>query len=77
MFYKTANHDERLYAKRLWLIGFAYAFLVAVLLQLVVLPYVLPSMHLEHGLMRGFDFHTFHLQSHDDSHCTGSAAAPG
>ena len=39
------------WAWRLWCIFFAYSALVALLVQLVVLPYILPAIHDGHGLL--------------------------
>jgi hypothetical protein len=47
-------------AWQLWLGVFAYAALVAAVLQLVVLPYVLPDLHEGDGLFAGLDSHAYH-----------------
>jgi hypothetical protein len=50
---------------RVWLAFFAYAAAASVLVQLVLLPHVLPAWHAGHGLMAGQDslyFHTAAVQ---------------
>ena len=46
----------------LWLgvLSFAFAALVAVLIQAVLLPHVLPRLHAGHGLLVGGDWIMFH-----------------
>lgn len=45
---------------KLWIVFFAYAAVVAFLLQLVVLPYIFPQWHAGNGLMIGGDSTYFH-----------------
>lgn len=47
-------------AARVWLATFAYAAGAAVLVQLVLLPHLLPAWHAGHGLLVGGDWVTFH-----------------
>ena len=49
--------------RRLWLLFFAYAAIVALLVQLVLLPYVLPGLHAGNGLLIGGDWIGFHHQA--------------
>jgi hypothetical protein len=43
-----------------WAITFGYAAVSALLIQLVVLPYLLPAWHAGHGLLTGGDWIAFH-----------------
>ena len=45
---------------QLWLAGFLCAALVAVTVQFVVLPYLVPELHGGHGLLEGLDSQAFH-----------------
>ncbi|MFC2081635.1 hypothetical protein ACFLR0_00440 [Candidatus Bipolaricaulota bacterium] len=51
----------------LWLGLFAFVLLVGLLIQLVVLPHVLPSFHAGDGLFVGGDWITFHREAVDMS----------
>jgi hypothetical protein len=48
---------------RLWLLFFAYAAIVALLVQIVLLPYAFPGLHAGHGLLIGGDWNSFHRQA--------------
>ena len=50
---------------RLWLAFFVYAAVVAALVQLVVLPYILPQLHDGHGLLIEGDWVRHHLFTAD------------
>jgi hypothetical protein len=50
---------------QLWCVFFAYAALVALLVQLVLLPYVFPAWHAGHGLLVGGDSMLFHPMAVD------------
>ena len=52
-------------AWRLWCIFFAYSALAALLVQLVVLPYILPRVHAGHGLLVEGDWGYHHETSAD------------
>ena len=52
-------------AWRLWCIFFAYSAVVALLVQLVVLPYILPAIHDGHGLLVEGDWVYHHGRSAD------------
>ena len=45
---------------RVWLVLFVVASLVAVMVQLVILPYIFPGWDAGHGLLAGGDWVTFH-----------------
>ncbi len=47
----------------LWLLFFAYAAIVALLVQLVLLPHVFPGLHAGNGLLIGGDWIGFHHQA--------------
>jgi len=51
---------ERTLLARVWLIAFVYAGTCAVLVQLVILPYIFPAWHGGDGLLAGGDWITFH-----------------
>jgi hypothetical protein len=51
---------ERTLVVRVWLLAFAYSGTCALLVQLVILPYILPAWHGGNGLLAGGDWITFH-----------------
>jgi hypothetical protein len=61
--YLAASHPGSAPLWRLWLLFFAYAAIVALVVQLVLLPHVLPGLHAGHGLLIGGDWISFHHQA--------------
>ena len=53
--------QERPHYGRLWLLFFIYPALVALLVQLVVLPYIFPAWNAGDGMLAGGDWYMFHL----------------
>jgi len=59
---KPAVHD-RVHAQLIFGLAFAYTTLATLVIQLVVLPYLVPSLHAGHGLMVGHDSVGFHAMA--------------
>ena len=59
IFNKNENKGKVPFLK-IWLGFFAYAVLVALIIQLVVLPYLFPAWHAGNGLLKGLDCVWFH-----------------
>ena len=55
-----SNEKDKAPYFRLWLIFFLYTVVVAVLVQMVLLPHVFPAWHGGNGLLVGGDWLTFH-----------------
>lgn len=47
--------------KKLWVLFFIYPFLVALFVQLILLPYVFPAWHAGDGMLTGGDWYRLHL----------------
>src|SRR5262249_37515267 len=54
---------RELTAGRVWVLAFVYSAVVALLVQLVILPHILPTWHGRDGLLAGGDWITFHLDA--------------
>lgn len=60
---ETRGRSRELTAGRVWAIAFVYSASVALLVQLVILPYLLPAWHWRDGLLAGGDWVHFHLDA--------------
>ncbi|MDD5097231.1 MAG: hypothetical protein PHU59_01925 [Candidatus Omnitrophica bacterium] len=57
------NSDFKTELWEIWLVYFLYTAFIACLVQLVILPYILPQLHYGQGLMKNCDWTFFHSQA--------------
>jgi hypothetical protein len=60
---ETRGTSRELTAGHVWAIAFVYSAVVALLVQLVLLPHVFPAWHWRDGLLAGGDWVHFHLDA--------------
>jgi len=57
------NSDFKTELWEIWLVYFLYAVFIACLVQLIILPYILPQLHYGEGLLKNCDWTSFHSQA--------------